>query len=93
MWNFLAVGLGSGVRLARAGDGGAVFYPTVEAIWSLHAADADQRGNAFFLRLLSRSIALQRNFSTGSLTVLTRRDVQSGNENKGLRGWEMTEWE
>ena len=37
---------------------------------SLHAADADKsRCEERFLRLLSRSIALQRNFSTASLTV------------------------
>ena len=68
--------------------------PDGKSYLELHAADADKGGcGELFLRLLSRSIALQRNFSTGSLTVLTRSDVQSGNQNKGLRGWEMIEWE
>jgi hypothetical protein len=44
-------------------------------------------------RDLSGSIALQRNFSTASLAVLTRSDVWSGNQNSRLRGWEMIEWE
>jgi hypothetical protein len=48
---------------------------------------------SFSFRLLSRSIALQRNFSTESLTVLTRSDAQSGSQNSGLRCWEMIEWE
>ena len=44
-------------------------------------------------RDLSGSIALQRSVSTVCLTVLTRSDVQGGSQNKGLRGWEMIEWE
>ena len=65
--------------------------------WSLNAlgCGSSEYDNTCFraCRDLSGSIALQRNFLTGSLTVLTRSDVQSGNQNKGLRGWEMIEWE
>jgi hypothetical protein len=55
-------------------------------------SECDNKGLGI-LRDLSASIALQRTVSTVCLTVLTRSDVQSGNQNKGLRGWEMIEWE
>jgi hypothetical protein len=44
-------------------------------------------------RDLLASIALQRAFSTVSLTVSVRCGAQNARQNKRLRGSEMIEWE
>jgi len=82
------------MRFGDAFDGKILSGKTGYGLNALRCGRGEYDNTCFgVFRNLSRPIALQRNFSLVCLTVSVQRYARNARSNKGLRRWEMIEWE